>query len=207
MNTFDKNMEKIFDVEPVEKESKPLPIATVNYNEPDMKQDLTDAYQQSKENLQELIDQGYLVKPELHQILVKGGDVKDTAALVLSTLSEGALMNNTGSEDISGSLASGSSDNIRWQVANSDTAQGTFSLIIRQGNDNTDNPIVLETWTNLSMDPTLPNFVTKSVSPATTVGSSIGPQRNRPAIAPVDVATEGTIVVRSISDTFTPGLS
>ena len=85
----------------------------------------------------------------------------NTAALVLATLSEGALMNDTGSEDISGSLASGSSDNIRWQVANSDTSQGTFSLIIRQGNDNTDNPIVLETWTNLSMDPTAPNFVTK----------------------------------------------
>ena len=86
---------------------------------------------------------------------------KNTAALVLATLSEGALMNDTGSEDISGSLASGSSDNIRWQVANSDTSQGTFSLIIRQGNDNIDNPIVLETWTNLSMDPTAPNFVTK----------------------------------------------
>ena len=87
----------------------------------------------------------------------------NTSALVLATLSEGALMNDTGSEDISGSLASGSSDNIRWQVANSDTAQGTFSLIIRQGNDNTDNPIVLETWTNLSMDPTLPNFITKVI--------------------------------------------
>jgi hypothetical protein len=48
---------KIFDVTLVEqpKESK-LPVV-VNYNEPDMKQDLTDAYQQSKENLQELIEQ------------------------------------------------------------------------------------------------------------------------------------------------------
>ena len=59
MNTFDKNMEKIFDVTPVEEEKKkPSELVTVNYNEPDIKQDLTDAYQQSKENLQEIIDQG-----------------------------------------------------------------------------------------------------------------------------------------------------
>jgi hypothetical protein len=87
----------------------------------------------------------------------------DTPALILSTLSEGALMNSTGSEDASGSLASGSADNIRWQIANSDTSAGTFSLLIRQGNDNTDNQSILETWTNLSMDPTAPNFVTKVI--------------------------------------------
>ena len=59
MNTFDKNMEKIFDVTPVEEEKKkPSELVAVKYNEPDIKQDLTDAYQQSKENLQEIIDQG-----------------------------------------------------------------------------------------------------------------------------------------------------
>ena len=58
MNTFDKNMEKIFDVTPVEEKKKSSEIVTVKYNEPDVKQDLTDAYQQSKENLQEIIDQG-----------------------------------------------------------------------------------------------------------------------------------------------------
>jgi hypothetical protein len=58
MNTFDKNMEKIFDVTPLEEKKKPSEIVTVKYNEPDVKQDLTDAYQQSKENLQEIIDQG-----------------------------------------------------------------------------------------------------------------------------------------------------
>lgn len=59
MNTFDKNMEQIFDVTPIEEEKKkPSEIVSVKYNEPDVKQDLTDAYQQSKENLQEIIDQG-----------------------------------------------------------------------------------------------------------------------------------------------------
>jgi hypothetical protein len=58
MNTFDKYMEKIFDVTPVEEKKKSSEIVSVKYNEPDVKQDLTDAYQQSKENLQEIIDQG-----------------------------------------------------------------------------------------------------------------------------------------------------
>lgn len=90
--------------------------------------------------------------------------VSASAAFVLSTISEGVIMNSSCSLDSSGSLSpSGSADNIRWQISNSDTAAGTFSLLIRQGNDNTNNPIVLETWTNLSMDPTAPNYVARII--------------------------------------------
>jgi phage tail sheath protein FI len=88
-------------------------------------------------------------------------------AFVLETLSEGIIMNNSGSEDTSGALVSGSVDNIRWQIVNSNTSSGTFDLLIRQGNDNTNNQIVLETWTNLSLDPTAANFV------AATIGDSV----------------------------------
>jgi phage tail sheath protein FI len=80
-------------------------------------------------------------------------------AFVLETLSKGAIMNSSGSEDTSGALVSGSVDNIRWQIVNSNTSSGTFDLLIRQGNDNTNNQIVLETWTNLSLDPTVGNFI------------------------------------------------
>ena len=80
-----------------------------------------------------------------------------------STISQGSLMNSTGSIDVSGSLISGSIDNIRYQILNSDTSSGTFSLLIRQGDDNTLNPIILESWTNLSMDPTAPNFVSRVI--------------------------------------------
>ena len=80
-------------------------------------------------------------------------------AFVLETLSKGAIMNSSGSLDASGALVSGSVDNIRWQVVNSNTSSGTFDLLIRQGNDNTNTPIVLETWTNLSLDPTVGNFI------------------------------------------------
>jgi phage tail sheath protein FI len=84
-----------------------------------------------------------------------------TPAFVLKTLSEGIIMNSSSSMDVSGSLASGSADNIRYQISNADTASGTFSLLIRQGNDNTNNPIVLETWTGLSLDPFAANYVAK----------------------------------------------
>ena len=84
-----------------------------------------------------------------------------TPAFVLKTLSEGIIMNSSSSIDVSGSLASGSADNIRYQISNADTASGTFSLLIRQGNDNTNNPIVLKTWTGLSLDPFAVNYVAK----------------------------------------------
>jgi DNA-binding ferritin-like protein len=67
MNTFDKNMEQIFDVTPKgEEKVEPPKSAVVHYNEPDMKEDLTDAYQQTKENLQNIIDQG---KDAMEEIL------------------------------------------------------------------------------------------------------------------------------------------
>jgi hypothetical protein len=73
MNEFDKKISEFFDVTSVEvkKESKPV-VLQQNYNKPDMKQDLTDAYQQSKENLQEIIDQGKDAMEELRQIASAG---------------------------------------------------------------------------------------------------------------------------------------
>ena len=82
-------------------------------------------------------------------------------AFVLATLSEGVIMNNTGTQDSRGALVSGSINNIRWQIINPNTSSGTFGLLIRQGNDTTNNPIVLETWTNLSLDPQASNYVSK----------------------------------------------
>jgi len=84
-------------------------------------------------------------------------------ALVLTTLSEGALMNSSSSLDSSGALISGSADNIRWQITNQDVSNGTFALLIREGDDNANTPIVLESWTNLSMDPTAPNYVSRVI--------------------------------------------
>lgn len=75
MNTFDKNMEKIFDVTPVEpvEPSKPLvPAEIVPIERIDLKQDLEDSYEQTKSNLQDLIEGGKDALDELRQIASAG---------------------------------------------------------------------------------------------------------------------------------------
>lgn len=75
MNDFDKKMADVFDVIPtsIKEDKKPsTEIVSAKYNEPDLKQDLTDAYQQSKENLQGIIDQGQEAMEEILQIAKAG---------------------------------------------------------------------------------------------------------------------------------------
>ena len=84
-------------------------------------------------------------------------------AFTLETLSEGIIMNSDGAQDSTGALASGSIDNIRYQIVNSNSSSGTFDLLIRQGNDTTLEPTALETWTNLSLDPFSTNYISKVI--------------------------------------------
>jgi phage tail sheath protein FI len=86
-----------------------------------------------------------------------------SGSFILETISEGIIMNSSSSLDASGSLASGSVDNVRWEIQNSSTSSGTFTLLVRQGNDTTVSPVVLETWTNLSLDPFAPNYISKVI--------------------------------------------
>jgi len=81
---------------------------------------------------------------------------------VLETLSRGAIMNST-SPEISGSLTSGSSDNLRWQIISPNTNDGTFSLLIRQGNDSNTSPSILESWGPLSLDPNSTNYIERVI--------------------------------------------
>ena len=86
---------------------------------------------------------------------------------VIKTLGKGAIFNNSTSltnagEHISGgggALASGSRDNIRWEVQNVDNAKGTFSLLVRRGDDSHNNKVVLETFNNVSLDPNSSNYI------------------------------------------------
>jgi hypothetical protein len=74
MNDLNKKLADVFDVIPVPEEPKKekVPVLQQHYNEPDLKQDLTDAYQQSKENLQSLIDQGQEAMDEILNIAKAG---------------------------------------------------------------------------------------------------------------------------------------
>jgi hypothetical protein len=94
-----------------------------------------------------------------------------TGSFQLETLDKGIIWNNSGSQNEitggSGSLVSGSIDNIRWEIATASTASGTFSLLIRRGDDNNNNKVVLETWNNLSLDPTQPNYIARVIGDQT----------------------------------------
>jgi hypothetical protein len=73
MNELNKSLSEVFDVEPLkEVKQEKLPVVQQSYNDPDLKQDLTDAYQQSKENLQGIIDQGKEAMEEILQIAKVG---------------------------------------------------------------------------------------------------------------------------------------
>ena len=84
-------------------------------------------------------------------------------SFVLETFSEGVIMNSTSDINPDGSLPSGSEDNLRWQITSPDIDTGTFTLLIRRGNDDTNSPVVLETWTNLSLDPVNSNYIEKII--------------------------------------------
>jgi uncharacterized protein YicC (UPF0701 family) len=75
MSKFEKNMEQIFDIAPSEaifepsiKESKSKSLSVKTSDNSSMEQDLADAYQQSKDNLQGIIDQGKYAMEEILEI-------------------------------------------------------------------------------------------------------------------------------------------
>ena len=83
-------------------------------------------------------------------------------AFTLETISEGEIMNSTSTET-SGSLESGSIDNIRWEIASANTSSGTFNLLIRRGDDIPNSKVVLESYNNLSLDPYSSNYISKVI--------------------------------------------
>ena len=87
----------------------------------------------------------------------------------LYTLDDGTIMCNSGSA-LTGSnnlLLSGSKDNIRWEVSTHNTNKGTFTLVIRRGDDIQKRKQILETWNNLTLDPNTSNYIGKAIGDST----------------------------------------
>jgi len=91
------------------------------------------------------------------------GSPYNTTPFILETISKGEIMNSTGPTGSLGTLLSGSSNNFRWQITNANTDLGTFNLLIRQGNDTSTSPSVVETWGPLSLDPFSSNYIEKVI--------------------------------------------
>jgi uncharacterized protein len=95
--------------------------------------------------------------------LVADDIVDGINAFTIKTISEGVIMNSSSSIDAYGALASGTANNLRFTIQNSSTTNGTFDLLVRQGNDTTNDQTVLETWTGLSLDPMADNYIQKVI--------------------------------------------
>jgi len=77
----------------------------------------------------------------------------DTTAFELETLTEGTIANTD----------TGTPDGIKWEIVSPDTASGTFNLLVRKSNDSHKDKVVLETWTDLTLDPNSDNYVAKVI--------------------------------------------
>ncbi len=90
-------------------------------------------------------------------------NLQASASIELEVRSWGDIANNSGSLLQYSALSTGSIDNVRWEVSDVDYSKGTFTLLVRRGDDNNVQKNVLETWANLSLDPMLPNFVSRVI--------------------------------------------
>jgi hypothetical protein len=76
-------------------------------------------------------------------------------------------MNSTSTLGTNGLLPSGSKDNVRWEIVSPNSSSGVFSVIIRRGNDTNNSKAILETFTNVSLDPKAPNYVARVIGDQT----------------------------------------
>ena len=83
----------------------------------------------------------------------------NTSSFTLETLNFGLMTANSSSILSNNSLQSGSVENVRWEVRNLDSGSGTFTLLVHRGDDNPNTPVILETYTNVSLDPNSINYI------------------------------------------------
>ena len=96
-------------------------------------------------------------------IKASGSDAK--VPFEIYTIGEGELYNSNGTASAdykagnNGILANGTSNNFRFEIGNVNEDAGTFTLVIRRGDDDDNNKIILETFNNLSLDPYSNNYI------------------------------------------------
>jgi len=120
-----------------------------------------------------------------------------TNPFTIETIGKGAIYNNHTSSNYSGSLEensdgslkSGSADNLRWEISNINSSQGTFSLLVRRGDDNSKNKVILETFNDLSLDPNSEGYIESVIGNQTKSKSTDGDTTY--------IATNGEYVNRS----------
>ena len=87
----------------------------------------------------------------------------NASAFSLYTLSDGADQNSTGAEGSNNTLTAGTVNNLRWEITGVNNTKGTFTLLIRRGDDTGKRKIILEQYNNLTLDPNSNNYIAKVI--------------------------------------------
>jgi len=93
-----------------------------------------------------------------------------TSSFILHTHGHGYIENSQDAGAANGPnnvLASGSKNNIRWEVPVKNDKKGTFTLLIRRGDDTSKRKTILETYNNVSLDPNSNNYLANVVGDST----------------------------------------
>ena len=96
----------------------------------------------------------------------------------LHTLAHGSVLNNAGSTvGENQQLSDGTKDNLRWEVTGKNDITGTFNLLLRRGNDTSNNKVILEQFNGVNLDPNSPNYISKAIGDSfdTTAGTASDP--------------------------------
>ena len=88
-----------------------------------------------------------------------------TTPFKIHTLANGLIMNNSSSAagGTNGVLTDGTSNNIRYEIGSLNKKKGTFTLLVRRGDDIHKRKNILETFNNVSLDPNSNNYIAKVV--------------------------------------------
>ena len=77
------------------------------------------------------------------------------------------LTSSAGNDQFSTGNFGGKPDNFRFEISQRNLKKGTFTLLLRQGDDSTKSKKVIETFENISLDPGASNYILKRIGNTT----------------------------------------
>lgn len=92
-------------------------------------------------------------------VALSDGDISNSGRLSAAISGSGV----SGDESTNNLLTSGSQFNMRWEIANVDPSRGVFDLYIRRGDDIGNRKVLLEQYSQVSLDPNTQNFVARVI--------------------------------------------
>ncbi len=92
-------------------------------------------------------------------VALSDGDISNSGNITASISGSGYASEET----TNNLLLTGSMFNMRWEIANVDTSRGVFDLYIRRGDDTSNRKIILEQYSQISLDPNTQNYIARVI--------------------------------------------